>query len=279
MTTTLRPVGPERLGDDGARSRRFAVCVNGRPVGAVELATDTRLGAYEGRIVSLAVDEPDRRRGRGTVAALAAEEVLRGWGCRRIEAAVPESAGAALRLATALGYTERNRTMLKQLDATPPELPDGCSVRPMGEDEYARWHVDERDRFIRSLAEHGVPYERAVAKADATYHRTLPDGVHTADTALRLLAHHGTDVGRLWLRLRDPADAQVPARVYDVEVDEQHRGRGHGRTLMLAAERECLAAGVRSLGLNVSAGNAPALRLYTSLGYRTTTRFMAKELF
>ena len=47
---------------------------------------------------------------------------------------------------------------------------------------------------------------------------------------------------------------------------------------MLAAERECLAAGVTGLGLNVFAGNTPALRLYGALGYRTTVHHLAKAL-
>ena len=278
MTTTLRPAEPEQFGKNGVRSRRFTVCVNSRPVGSIELATDERFGADIGRITSLAIDTPDRQRGRGTVAALAAEEVLRGWGCRRVEAAVPESAGVALRLATTLGYLERNRNMLKKLDATPPELPAGSFVRPMGEADYARCHAHEREGFARSWMERGVPYEQAVAKADTDYRRAIPDGVHTPDTVLRVLAYDGTDIGRLWVRLRDPADPTRPAWVYNVEVDEEHRGHGHGRTLMLVAERECLAAGAHRLGLNVFADNTPALRLYTSLGYRTTARTLVKEL-
>ncbi len=63
-----------------------------------------------------------------------------------------------------------------------------------------------------------------------------------------------------------------------VEVSPAHRGRGHGRTLMLLAERECLAAGVRNLGLNVFADNAVAVRLYGSLGYRVTERLYGKAL-
>ncbi|MFD7833497.1 GNAT family N-acetyltransferase, partial [Kitasatospora sp. NPDC059803] len=56
------------------------------------------------------------------------------------------------------------------------------------------------------------------------------------------------------------------------------RPRPHGRTLMLLAERECLAAGVRDLGLNVFAGNEVAIRLYASLGYRVTNRIYGKPL-
>ncbi len=278
MTTTLRPAAPEEHGPDGARSRHFTVCVNSRPVGAIHLATDARFGPEAGRIVSLRIEERDRGRGRATVAALAAEEVLRDWGCRRVEATVPQDTAIALRLATALGYTERNRAMLKELPGTPAPLPEGSAVRPMGEAEYAAWHSRERAGYIRAWTSRGVPHDQAAAAADEGYRKALPDGVHTADTALRTLVHDGADVGWLWLRLRTPGDASAPGWVFAVEVAEARRGEGHGRTLMLAAERECLAAGVHALGLNVFTANTPALRLYESLGYRTTARVMVKPL-
>ena len=69
-------------------------------------------------------------------------------------------------------------------------------------------------------------------------------------------------------RLREVRPASGRAYVYDVEVDEAHRGRGHGRALMLLAERSALAAGRPLLGLHVFAGNTPAIGLYESLGYR-----------
>ncbi|GAA1907604.1 GNAT family N-acetyltransferase [Streptantibioticus ferralitis] len=278
MTTTLRPAGAEQRGADGGRSRRFTVCVNSRPVGVIQLATDERFGPEAGRIVSLDIDEKDRRRGRGTVAALAAEEVLRGWGCRWVETRVPADAAIALRLASALGYVERNRGMIKSLPDTPPELPGDAEVRPMGEADYDVWHERGRARYIDSWVQRGVPYEQAAAKADADHRRLLGDGPHTADAVLRILAHGGQDVGWLWLGLRDRTQPDTPAWVFDVEVAPSRRGQGHGRTLMLLAERECLARGIRTLGLNVFAGNTAALRLYESLGYRATELCLAKPL-
>jgi GNAT superfamily N-acetyltransferase len=114
--------------------------------------------------------------------------------------------------------------------------------------------------------------ERAVATAEADYLAALPDGPATSGTALRVLSHHGADVGRLWLRLAEPA------WVFLVEVDPDFRGQGHGRALMIAAERECAAAGVPLLGLNVFTANTPALRLYDSLGYRPTDHHFVKPL-
>jgi GNAT superfamily N-acetyltransferase len=276
VTTTLRPAGPEERGPDGARDRGYAVCVNGREVGRIRLATDRRAGAGDGRVVSLDVDEPDRGRGRGAVAALAAEEVLRGWGCRRVSATVPAEAGSALRLARSLGYTERARGMVKRL-TSPPALPAGAALRPMAEGEYERWFERTGAEYVGRLVADGLAPERAAALADADRALTLPDGVRTAGTALRVLADSGADVGWLWVRI-GPAAAGAPAGrpwVHLVEVAEPRRGRGHGRTLMLAAERECLAAGVQDLGLNVFTGNAPALRLCESLGYEP----MSYELF
>src|SRR3954471_13929870 len=103
MTTTLRPTEPLQLADDGTRSRRYQVCVNSRPVGAIHLGTSPAFGDTVARILDLRIQEPDRRRGRATVAALAAEEVARGWGCRQIETGLPAGAEPALRLFETLG--------------------------------------------------------------------------------------------------------------------------------------------------------------------------------
>src|SRR5207244_2214252 len=107
-------------------------------------------GPSVARITELRIDEPDRGRGRGTVAALAAEEVARGWGCTRIEASVPADAGAALRLATALGYVQRNRTMEKPLGGAAPELPAGSRGRAMTRAEFERWLRHESERYAQS---------------------------------------------------------------------------------------------------------------------------------
>src|SRR6478735_6515722 len=105
MTTTLRPSGPLQQNADGARARSYDVCDNGRPVGAVSISTDDAFGASAGVVRSLSVDEARRRRGRGTIAALAAEEVLRGWGCTQVRLVAPADNGAARSLAAVLGYT------------------------------------------------------------------------------------------------------------------------------------------------------------------------------
>ncbi|TLS45638.1 GNAT family N-acetyltransferase [Streptomyces montanus] len=273
MTTTLRPTEPLQRAADGALSRHFTVCVNSRPVGAIHLATHAAFGPSVAQIRELGIDEPDRRRGRGTVAALAAEEVARGWGCRRIEAAVPAAAEAALRLATALGYVVRSRNMEKRLGDTPPALPAGSRSRPMTEAEFAPWLERGTEAYVRDWIARGVPEAEARAKAQRDHAAALPAGFATEGMVFSVLEHEGTQVGTLWLSAGDGI-----AFVYDVEADERYRGRGHGRALMLLAEAQAIAAGRTGIGLNVFAENTPAERLYESLGYETTTYHVSKSL-
>ncbi|AJT68315.1 GNAT family N-acetyltransferase [Streptomyces chattanoogensis] len=275
MTTTLRPAGPEERQDDGGRARSYDVCVNSRRVGGIRLSTDARFGPVAGRIEALDIDRPDRHRGRATVAALAAEEVLRGWGCKQIEVTVPAGAEPAVRLAAALGYTERSRKMTKALEA-PPELPDGSRERRMSAAEYPAWREAAIAEHIRVQTSLGVPRERAERASYEGHAAMLPDGAETPGHALRILSHRGTDVGTLWVAVEIPG--HPGGYVVDVTVDPAHRGRGHGRTLMLVAERVCLAAGRPVLGLNVHADNAPALGLYGSLGYRPTAYELWKRI-
>jgi GNAT superfamily N-acetyltransferase len=115
MTTTLRPTEPLRRYDDGTRSCRYQVCANGRPVGRLRLGSYRELGDTVAVISELYIDEPERERGRGTVAALVAEEVARDWGCTRMTGHVPADAEPARRLAAALGYVGHDGDLGKPL--------------------------------------------------------------------------------------------------------------------------------------------------------------------
>ncbi|MFD6419008.1 GNAT family N-acetyltransferase [Streptomyces sp. NPDC060194] len=273
MTTTLRPTGPLQHDADGIRRQHFRVCVNSRPVGEVEVSTDARYGPTVGRIDGLRVEQPDQRRGRATVAALAAEEVLRGWRCERAEVSVPADATPALALVRALGYVERNRTLRKQVPAEPPALPEGSAGRPMTEAEYAAWAGRTAEEYVAALMSHGVAEGRARELCATDHWAALGDGVRNPDAWLEVLEHDGTPVGTLWVALT-PDQALVVL----VEVAPEHRGRGHGRSLMLLAEQRARAAGRGALRLNVFADNTPAVWLYASLGYEPVVHHLFKPL-
>jgi prepilin-type processing-associated H-X9-DG protein len=56
----------------------------------------------------------------------------------------------------------------------------------------------------------------------------------------------------------------------DVAVDPKHQGRGLGRRVLSAALRRLAATPDRSVYLNVTEGNDPAVKLYLSLGFVRT---------
>ncbi|GAA3015329.1 GNAT family N-acetyltransferase [Streptomyces lactacystinicus] len=282
MTTTLRPEGPETPTAAGGRTRRWLILANGRPVGALRTTADPQGDQLWGRISELEITE-GRGRGRGTFGGLAAEEVLRTWGCTRVDVGVPEPAAAARGLAVTLGYTERALAMSKRL-AVAPDLPAGLSVRPFDRRAEIRdWFDRSVQDYVRMMVASGLTEEQARARSGGgPQNPAAPDPEAPGMVLRRLYGADGGEepYGLLWLqpRLRDLPDGEPLAWVMKVEVSPAHQGQGHGRTLMLLAERECLAAGVRNLGLNVFSGNEVAIRLYTSLGYRVTERLYGKQL-
>ncbi|MFE5556001.1 GNAT family N-acetyltransferase [Streptomyces sp. NPDC056544] len=273
MTTTLRPSGPLQHTADGARSRPYEIRVNSRRVGALTIASDTPFGPTVGEIRDLDVEQGDRRRGRATVAALAAEEVLRGWGCRRVRVSVPADSEAGLCMAEALGYTEYGRNMAKDLTAEPPALPEGVLGRPMTDAEYEGWYARAVESYAANWSSRGMSAEAARAKSVADHESQLPRGLATPGAAFVVLEAAGVPVGHVWLAPRGAG-----SYVYDIEVRAEHRGHGHGRHLMELAEHTALAAGHNLLALQVFTDNTPALRLYLSLGYRPTNFNYAKDL-
>ncbi|MFD5566090.1 GNAT family N-acetyltransferase [Kitasatospora griseola] len=279
MTTTLRPDGAEEAAANKGRTRRWHIMVNGHPVGGLRTTAWPRDGFCPGEIGELEVTE-GRRRGRGTVAVLAAEEVLRSWGCTRVDVTVPAEAAAGLQLAHALGYTERMRNMIKPLTEL-PQLPAGLTDRRIGPEQYPDWERAAVEGYRQELIDSGLGAAEATAKSEHDHRHALPAGPDTPDTVLRqLLDADGNVLGCIWVALRQATmpDGRPLAWVMLVEAAPEHRGRGHGRTLMRIAERECLAAGVHDLGLNVFADNGVAIRLYESLGYRVTRRVLSKPL-
>jgi ribosomal protein S18 acetylase RimI-like enzyme len=61
-------------------------------------------------------------------------------------------------------------------------------------------------------------------------------------------------------------------------VHEDQRGKGYGRSIMLAGEDECRRRGHEYLDLNVYGDNGIAIGLYDSLGYVVTSQQMRKTL-
>ncbi|ADB35887.1 GCN5-related N-acetyltransferase [Kribbella flavida DSM 17836] len=154
--------------------------------------------------------------------------------------------------------------------SSPPEV----TLRPMTDAEYEDWQEHNIHSFAAGIGPlRGLTGQAAVDLARDEVHRLLPNGRSTARHLLWTACVDGEPVGGLWISVALP----VPY-VFGVLVTEQHRGKGYGRALMVAAEQECRRLGYRHLDLNVFSNNSRAISLYDSLGYTVVSQMMRKEL-
>jgi len=151
-------------------------------------------------------------------------------------------------------------------------------IRPLREDEFDAWYEECRDRYARDIEESGgVPRAEAQRKAVDDMVSTLTDRLATEGHGFYVVEVDGEAAGWLWVAER-PGMAGQQLWIYEVRVDERHRGKGLGRALMEFAEEEAHRRGLPQVGLNVFGGNEVARNLYRSLGYFESAVFMVKPL-
>ena len=81
-----------------------------------------------------------------------------------------------------------------------------------------------------------------------------------------------TPVGVIWFAMNGTGEARR-AFLYDITLEDAHRGRGLGRQAMALFEAEA-----RRLGLHVFGHNTRARELYEKLGYVAISVNLSKEL-
>ena len=137
--------------------------------------------------------------------------------------------------------------------------------RARSEVGYAQAHVEAGDWDA----------EHAAQRAKEETQSLLPAGLDTPGM-LFVTAEADAVVGRAWVALQQ--GARAGAWIFDIEIDAEHRGRGHGRALLEAVEQLARERGAHAIGLNVFARNEVASNLYRKAGYETTSLHMRKAL-
>ena len=157
-------------------------------------------------------------------------------------------------------------------------MPPKLRLRPLRDAEYEAWRREVTDGYADEIETLGdTPRRAARSKAKADMARILPDGLATAGHWIFAVELGSERVGRLWLAERT-MDGRRVMFVYDLEVEERHRGGGFGRAAMLLAEAEARAKGIKRMELNVFGGNDAARGLYRSLGYVERAVSMGKDI-
>ena len=154
-------------------------------------------------------------------------------------------------------------------------------LRPMRDDEWDAWRTwavsEYADDVMRNEA---LTPQQAITQAGEETDALLTDGIGTPGHHLFVAedADSGQRVGHLWFGPRARSADPTVAWLYDIFVDEAHRGRGSGRAMMELLEIEARAAGNHRIELNVFGDNDRAKRLYESTGYVEMARQLGKDL-
>jgi ribosomal protein S18 acetylase RimI-like enzyme len=148
----------------------------------------------------------------------------------------------------------------------------------MRSDEFPAFLEHSKQEYARGIATQGGESEEfARRKSEEDHAAILPHGLDTPGQWIFVVEADGERVGVLWLAEREHG-REKQCYIYDIEIDEAHRGRGFGRAAMQLAEAQARSHGLHNIALNVFGGNEVARNLYRSLGYIETSVQMAKDL-
>jgi ribosomal protein S18 acetylase RimI-like enzyme len=144
--------------------------------------------------------------------------------------------------------------------------------------EFAAFRVRAiHDYATEKVAAGEWPAERAQGLAERQTDTLLPDGKDTEGMFIVMAeAEEVGAVGYAWLALEGPEVSS--AWIYDISIDEEHRGKGYGRALLNGLEQVAREHDLDSIALNVFAGNGYARQLYERAGYEPTSIHMSKRL-
>ena len=150
-------------------------------------------------------------------------------------------------------------------------------LRPLAEAGLTEFIARSNAGYRQERIDAGDSPEYADERVAASNEQYFPGGAPAEGQLVFEVVADDEVVGVLWLGVIDPV-RPTEWWVFDVEIDEEHRGHGHGRAAMLLAEEVAAAQGGTKLGLNVFGHNTVARGLYDSLGYEVTATNMAKPL-
>jgi ribosomal protein S18 acetylase RimI-like enzyme len=146
----------------------------------------------------------------------------------------------------------------------------------LDEGQFALWLIDANADYVRERIAAGDSRAEAESNAAASFQHLIPGGQRAPGQLMGRVHVAGHEVGFLWIGPRDTD----PTRwwVWDISINEERRGQGHGRATMELAERLAQEHGATTLGLNVFGHNHVARTLYQSLGYEENAIQMRKSL-
>ena len=153
------------------------------------------------------------------------------------------------------------------------------TLRPMLPDELDAWHEHHLAAYVAERTAAGERPDEARRHAEQQHAEWFPHGRLAPGHEVLVAEVQGERVGIAWWGPHPRRPDELAATfLYDIEVDEDQRGKGYGRGLLTALETRLREGGATELTLNVFGDNDTARRLYLSAGYREVSILMTKPL-
>jgi len=149
---------------------------------------------------------------------------------------------------------------------------------PMTHDEFERYY----EALIPDYAAENVragywSEEEALEKSRQQITSLLSQALQTPNHYIYSLFDGEQKIGMIWLRV----DLERPVKdgfIFDVQIENEFRGKGYGKQIMALIEEKARELGVQRMGLRVFAYNDVAKNLYEKVGYRYSSYNMLKDL-
>lgn len=153
-------------------------------------------------------------------------------------------------------------------------------LQAMSETDFQAWLPATTERYAEDKVRAGNwPGGGALERSRKELAALLPQGRQTPEH-LFFNVVDSTDkaiVGNLWVKTATPVLGGTTV-IYNIEVNEERRGRGYGTATLAALEQRMRAQGAVRLALHVFGFNQSAQRLYQRMGYEVTNVAMSKPL-
>lgn len=146
-------------------------------------------------------------------------------------------------------------------------------LRPMSDQRFAIWSKKIWELYEQELIDSGIKAEAARKQCDEGREASMPNGVLQPGNIVFESFDNDESVGVVWLWIDG-----TEWFIFDIDIDEGHRGKGFGRATMQAIEAYVRQQGGTAIGLSVFGFNEIAKRLYESEGYETKRIQMKKKL-
>lgn len=147
------------------------------------------------------------------------------------------------------------------------------NLQPMSAERYAFWHKNIWKLYFDELVQAGFSESYAKENCNQGIENSMPGGKLAPNNFAFEIVHEEKSVGVVWLVKQDDEWS-----IYDIDIDETHRGKGLGRKTMKAIEQYVADQNGTAINLSVFGFNHIARKLYETEGYETVRIQMKKKL-